>query len=392
MFRFLKQKISWPMILFFLTILIVAVYSLTSGGETPYNYFIRLADAFLHGKYYLTESPSWLNELVPIANNKFAVIYPPAPAIVAIPFVLIFGINFQQQILSQLMGALAAFIWGLVAYKKSGSKSISLWIFLLSALGNVVWHLSSSGSVWYLGQVSAYLFLTLTIYESISNKRVFFLILYFGLACLSRLQVVLALPLIFYLNFSHFKNIKRLVGFFLGMTSFAIFYSIYNCFRFGSFIETGYGLIPGVLDEPWYKFGIFNIRYIPDNLRVAFLSLPIFMKSVPYIIPSWGGLSIIITSPVFVYSFFANIKKHEVQLSWLSLILIALVVMSHGTTGFAQFGYRFAVDFYPLILFLIIDVVAKQKLKWHHYTLLSISILVNTWGVLFINKFGFVGW
>jgi hypothetical protein len=398
MFYSLKQKIPWHLVLFFLAIAVFIVYFATSGGATPYFYFTRLADAFLHGKYYLDSDPSWLNELIPIGVDKFAVVYPPAPAIIAVPFVLIYGTNFQQQILSQIMGTVAAYTWGIIAYREaiknqnSNSKLISFWMLLVAAFGSIVWFMSSNGSVWFTGQVSAYLFITLTIYESLNKKRIPFLILYFGMACLSRLQVVLTLPLIIYLNWEQFKNLKKFLSFGLGMSFFGIIYGVYNYLRFGSFIETGYGLIPGVLKEPWYQKGIFNIENIPDHLRVMFLSIPIFLKKYPFVKPSWGGLSILITSPVFLYSLFANLKKKEILFTWLSIILIALVVMSHGTTGFAQFGYRFAVDFYPLVLFLIVRVVDKKKLKWHHWILLSTSILVNLWGVIFINKLGLIGW
>jgi hypothetical protein len=119
MFKILKQKIPWQLVLFFLAVAVFIVYQATSGGTTPYNYFIRLADSLLHGKYYLDTNPPWLNELIPIANGKFAVVYPPGPAIISVPFVLIFGANFDQQIISQIMGALAAFVWGLIAYRKS---------------------------------------------------------------------------------------------------------------------------------------------------------------------------------------------------------------------------------------------------------------------------------
>lgn len=392
MFNILKQKTSWHLILFFLAIAIFIVYWTTSGGATPYNYFTRLADAFLHGKYYLDINPPWLNELIPIANAKYAVVYPPAPALVSIPFVIIFGNYFQQQTLSQIMGAVAAFVWGVIAYKKSGKKIISLWIFLLAGLGNIVWFMSGNGSAWYIGQVSGFLFMTLTIYESINKKRLPLLILYFGLAFFSRLQIVLALPLILYLNRNLFKNLKKFFSFILGVSFFGIIYGIYNYLRFGSFIATGYDLIPGVLTEPWFQNGIFNINYIPNHLKVIFTSMPIFLNHFPFIKPSWGGLAIWITSPVFIYSLFANIKNRVVQIAWFSLILIALVVFSHGSTGFAQFGYRFAVDFYPLILFLIVEAVGKSKLRWHHWVFLSFSILVNFWGVIFINKLGYVGW
>ena len=392
MFKILKRKIPWHFTLFFLAVAVFVIYWTTSGGETPYNYFTRLADAFLQGKYYLDTNPPWLNELVPIGNGKFAVVYPPAPAVISIPFVLIFGTKFEQQILSQIMGALAAFVWGLIAYQKSGKRIVSLWVFLLAGLGNIIWYLSSNGSVWYTGQVSAFLFLSLSIYESLNKRGLPLVILYFGLAFLSRLQVILAIPIILYLNWSLLKNPKKFISFILGLSFFGIIYGVYNYVRFGSFIETGYGLIPGVLKEPWYEKGLFNYSYAVSNLKIMFTSLPIIKNVFPYITPSWGGLAIWITSPAFIYALSANIKQKQNLITWISLLLVSVVIFFHGGTGFTQFGYRYAVDFYPLILLLIVEAVGKSKIRWHHWFLLSLSIVVNLWGVIFINKLGFVGW
>ena len=74
---------------------------------------------------------------------------------------------------------------------------------------------------------------------------------------------------------------------------------------------------------------------------------------------------------------------------WLSIALIAQVNFSHGTWGFAQFGYRIAVDFYPFLFLLTVKGIGDE-IKWHHKTLIIIGILVNFWGVLIIHKFGWV--
>lgn len=383
MLQKLKNLTSWHIFLIILTVVTFFIYLATSAGRTPYDYFTRLGTAFLQGKYYLTDNPPWLNELIPIGTNKFAVVYPPAPAIVAIPFLLILNQNFQQQILAHIMGALAAFIWALIAYKKTSNKLTSLWVFLLTAFGNILWFLASTGSVWYLGQVSAFLFLTLTIYESLNKKRWYLVVLYFGFAFLSRIQTILALPLILYLN----KNYLKIL---LGLSFFGVFFALYNYLRFGSFFETGYGLIPGVLSEPWYKNGIFDLSYIWPNFKVMFFSTPILKNEFPYIAPSWAGLSIFITSPAFIYAFGAPLKSRTNLFAWVSIFLIAFVIFIHGGTGFTQFGYRYAVDFYPLVLLLIVNALGSKNPAWHHWLLLGVSILVNLWGVLWINKFGWV--
>ena len=68
-----------------------ALYLFTSSRDRQeLDYFVRLADAMLHGRIYLTQAPSWLNELIP-RNGVWYVAYPPWPAILLIPFVAVFG-------------------------------------------------------------------------------------------------------------------------------------------------------------------------------------------------------------------------------------------------------------------------------------------------------------
>ena len=266
-----------------------------------------------------------------------------------------------------------------------------VWTGLLTAFGNIIWFLSATGSSWYLGQVSAVFFLTAAIYESLNRKRSFLTGMLLGAAYLSRVEIVLTFPLFLYLYRSRdcFANYFKII---IGALPFLMFDFYYNFIRFGVIWNKGYMLIPGVLDEIWYKNGLINPINIPNHLRVLFLSLPKFFREFPFLTPSWGGLAIWITSPVFIYSIFARFKEKIVQASWLSIVAISLLIFSHGTTGFAQFGYRFAVDFYPILILLTIKGVERTGLKWHHWLLLSLSILVNLWGVIFINKFGWVNY
>ena len=64
---------------------------------------------------------------------------------------------------------------------------------------------------------------------------------------------------------------------------------------------------------------------------------------------------------------------------------MAVVFIKSGT-GWTQFGYRYALDFYPFLLLLTLRGIGEQ-LKWYHKLLIVLSVLVNIWGVLFINIF-----
>lgn len=365
------------------------VYFFTSAGRTPYDYFTRLSDAFLQGKYYLTESIPWLNELIPI-DNKYYIVYPPMPAILAMPFRFIMGNKFEQQFLAHILGAGITIFTMLISWNIKRDKKLMIWSGLLTAFGNIIWYLSATGSSWYLGQVSAAFFLTAAIYESLNKKHPIITGALLGAACLSRVEVVLSFPFFLYIykDKNWLLNYLKIV---LGALPFLTFDFSYNLIRFGTIWNKGYMLIPGVTEEPWFQDGLVSLKYVPRHLKIMFLTIPKFIKEFPYIIPSWAGLAIWITTPAFLYSLFANIKEGIIKASWLAIITISFLILSHGTTGFTQFGYRRAVDFYPILIFLTIKGVARNGLRWHHWFLLCLSIIVNLWGTLWINKFGWVG-
>jgi len=391
----LKQKIFYLGLFLFL----VAIYYLTSAGNTPYDYFLRLANAFSHGKYYLNDNPPWLSELIPAGNNRYFVVYPPMPTIILAPLVALFKNQFQQQFLAHLLGAGASVWIYLTTLRITQDRTKALYLALLSSLGSIVWFLSSVGSVWYLGQISAFFFLTWSIYESVNRKRFFLLGLLSGATYLSRINLILVVPFVFLLAIDFKKlftveTFKKILLFTLGLAPFILGNFYYNYIRFGSILENGYFLLPQILKEthaPWFIHGVMSPKYIASNLKTLFWSFPKLISHFPYIIPSWAGLAIWITTPAFLFSLFNFKSNFQNLISTMAIGIILISVSMHGGTGWAQFGYRFAVDFYPFLFLIIANNFQGCKLGRVHWLLLFVSIFVNLWGVLWINKFGWVG-
>ena len=160
-----------PLILFLITFII---YYVTSGGPTHYNYFVRLADAFLNGRLYLIENPSWLSELIPI-NGKYYVIYPPMPALIITPFIALKGLAFDQTLGSIFIGSLNSILVYLLIKKIFSDDTkkadlTALWMAILFTFGTIYWYLASVGSSWYFAQVTAVFFLFLALNE-VFEKR-----------------------------------------------------------------------------------------------------------------------------------------------------------------------------------------------------------------------------
>ncbi len=187
----------------------------------------------------------------------------------------------------------------------------------------------------------------------------------------------------------------QIFQFFLGLSFFVGLSFLYNYLRFGALFDFGYMLVPGRLNEPWTSKGLFNMAYIPANLEILFLKGPILLSTFPYLQPSWAGMAIWLTTPAFIFALICTLKsfKEKITLAcWSAIIPILSLLVSQGWTGFTQFGYRYAMDFYPFLLILTAKGMTSKDLtlKWYHILLIVMSILVNLWGVLWINKFGWV--
>ena len=378
----------------FLFLVSFFIYLASSPGNTPYNYFTRLAMAFLEGRLYLTDNPSWLSELITITDGKYTFVNPPLPAAILTPFVAIFGGGLPQQFAAHATGAGAVVLSYILAMNITRHKIKSLWVALALGIGSIVWFLSSVGSVWYLGQITAVFFILASLVVTTRLKpSTFHASIYYALACFSRTQFFVIAPLMLALMAKTSKqklSLKKTIIYFSPVATAVLLFAIYNYARFGSAVETGYRFIPGIMDEPWFASGIFHPSYIPNHLKIILTNLPAITNKFPYIVPTWWGLAIWVTSPAFVYALFAPFREKIVKIAWACILAIALVNFSFGSTGFTQFGYRYAVDFYPFIILLLCFHLGSRPLTKLHWILLALSTLVNLWGVVWINKFGWV--
>ncbi|MEQ9618255.1 MAG: hypothetical protein RIG61_03665 [Deltaproteobacteria bacterium] len=376
------------------------VYFLTRVElPTPYNNFVRLADAFLNGRLHLNENLNWL-ELAPY-EGRYYIIPPPLPAILILPVVALFGLSTDQTLISIFFGSINVALAFLAARALTKQTSVQIWSTAMFGFGTLHWWVATAGGVWTFSQTVSTTFLLIAILCALKNRHPILAGAALGASYWSRLPTILSFPFFLamysgeWLHSERTKsiigriNLRPLVWFGVGAGIFVMFNFAYNYMRFDTPLDISYYLIPGVLEEPWYQKGIFDVTYIPRHLKVIFLGFPRIIDEFPYIVPGWHGMAIWITTPAFIYAFFAGIRNKIAAGCWLSIILIAFVDFCHGTWGFAQFGYRFALDFYPFLFLLTVKGMGND-VKWHHKVLIIIGVLVNLWGVLWINKFGWV--
>jgi hypothetical protein len=376
------------LLLFFMSFVIFWLSG--EGHPTYYDYYVRLSDAFLHGRLYLLEQPSWLNELIP-CDKGFYVVYPPFPAVVMMPLVAVFGVSLNQTLVSVFVGSLCV-VMACVVAKDVGNVegSMHVWSAVLFGFGTIFWYLASVGSAWYLAHVMSVFFLFMAIHEFLNKRRLMLVGLLVGASYWCRLPTILTLIFFAIIVFNQHWNVSKsvlpLLKLFAGASFFVGLNMLYNFIRFGTPFDVAYWLIPGILDEPWFSEGLFSLSYIPCNLATILMGLPVFISELPFVLPRWTGMAIWITTPAFIYAFRSNRKEAITGACWLAIVAVASVIFCKGCSGWG-FGYRYAMDFYPFLYILTVKGMG-ERIRWHHKVLIVLSVLVNLLGVVWVNKFG----
>jgi hypothetical protein len=400
-----------PLTLFALALL---VYGLINNGKAVnLDYFVPLADSFLHGRLDVTEHPPWLNELVPF-NGLFYVVYPPAPALLLLPFVALFGPGFDQGGASLLIGAANVALMTNLLQRMGFSGRTWVILSVLFGFGTIMWYSAQAGSSWHFAHICAIFFLLLAIRDAVTGGPTWRMGLFLGLATLSRLPVVMATPfflaaIAYWTTRSTEKEgetpqpvfgtvtveeararvseidrptfLRLAFWFFAGLLIPLWLYLIYNLARFGNPFTTGYDLIPGLLQEHQYRYGFFSIHSTGRNLFALLLQPPRQVDDFPWLKPSsLGGLSLLLTTPAVLWAIRSRAPNWFNLGAWLAVGLISIPVLLHADPGGVQFGYRYALDFMPF-LFLLAARGIRTRLSFEALLAIGISLLVNIWGM-----------
>lgn len=402
-------------VVIFLVALIVYVASAVvfSSLATPDTaYFNELAAAFLHGRLYIV--PKTTDDLTMFAGRWY-VAFPPLPAILMLPLVLVFGTAAISSVLfNAIFGAANVLIvfFIIVGLKRRGWVSLDgksiLWLTALFGFSTVNWSMAATGSVWFLGQVCAFTFVALAVLFAIWLPRPaapWLAGLALGLAVLGRPNVVFTWPLILGVLLSRYqapvpssgptlssaiptglprKSMIRLALYSLLPVGAAIFLLIwYNQARFGNPLDFGYKSmdVSPALKATLMKYGQFNVVYLPQNLWAMLLAGPAWDGQLGHIRPNIYGMSMLLTTPAIVFLWLARGKSTLVRGSWIALALLLVPLMFYYNTGFAQFGYRFSLDFLmPVVVLIAIAVQHRTTLLFR--LLVLAGVCVNTLGTI----------
>jgi hypothetical protein len=390
------------------------VYALTSPGATAYDQYALFAQAVLDGSLSLPERPPHL-EMAEYEGRAYFT-NPPAPAIAMLPVVWLarfeplhawlvklqggwgLPLGLMQTAVSILLAAVNVALARVALGRLSLGRAGANWGAALFGFGTIHWYHSTIGSVWYFAHVTHALGMWLCIIEWLGKARPALLGLALAVAFWSRMETIVAVPFVLIARpdqwllpradeiIPHFRW-RWLFAFAAPLVAVLALNCLYNFVRFGTIENWGYRMLIEKPDvAPLYPYGLLSIKYWPGHVHVLFNAWPIVQDTFPWVLPSVGGTAIWITTPAFIYALRAPLDRLTAA-CWLGIALFLALLIQHCGTGMTQLGYRFALDFYPLLIILTMRGMDSRErpLRWWHVGIILVSIFINAWSVWVLN-------
>ena len=419
-----ERRWALPLAIF---VLCAGVYCATSAHRllrpSPNNHYVHLAHAWLEGRLDLGGDPPGTNDWAcfdtvsrgpcPAGQYRFSgpdaeryrwyVSFPPLPAILLLPVVAIFGLATLDALFWALFaGAAPALLFIVLRFlRESGrsgrSRRDDLLITTLFAVGSVYYFVAAQGTVWFAAHVVAAACVCLYLSCSFGARRPAVAGLALGLAFLSRPATLLLAPFFVLEAVTAAKKeprapsdsasrILRTLGTFaVPLAAVAVFAMWHNAARFGDPFEFGHRFLQIRWRSRIETWGLFSTHYLPRNLTVFFLSMPWLIQSSPFVRITRHGLAFWFTSPNLLWSLWPKKADATVVALWAAVLPTALCTLLYQNTGWVQFGYRFSLDYLPLLFVLV--ALSGRRFGVAFLSCAAFAILVNTFGAVTFDRY-----
>ncbi len=391
----------------YLVVLAVCVYLLVpmlpvyqDHGRNWVVHFPELAEAYLHGRLDIEVQDGFRfrSELIPVGEGEsFYCPYPPLPAVLLMPFVAIWGASLKLEVLCRALSVVNVVLFDVCLCRMTprlGLPPLSLrarvLFGLLFAFGTVAWHNADFGGDWHFAHAVAICAMIMALIEFFGRKRSWVVGLAIGAAILCRpttafVSVFFVLPLL------RRREWGRVARWIIGPLAAIALLGLYNYLRFADPWDFGYQrmVLRGEGLELMRQYGQFDQHFVLRNFFWFFLAplLPVREGvSFPWLGFDPHGLSLFITTPAAIYAFVAIRRmwdREVVRDACIGIGLCVLVLLMYFNTGYVQFGHRFAMDYLPLLMVLIV-MGMNAKPGRLGTGLIVASMIIHAWGILSI--------
>jgi len=408
-------------------VLCAGIYCSTSAERlfrpSPNNHYVHLAQAWLQGRLDLEGSPPGTNDWAcfdtvdegpcPPGRYSFSgpeaeryrwyVSFPPFPAVLLLPVVAIFGLGTLDALFWALFAGLGPMLLFVVLrfLRESGQSGRTerddLLVTALFAIGSVYYFAAVQGTVWFAAHVVAAAFICLYLLYAFGARRPLAAGLALGLAFLCRPATLLLAGFFALQAITVAKDEDRpwstsALRLFRALAMFALPLGLivaaamwHNAARFGDPFEFGHRFLQIRWRSRIETWGLFSTHYLPRNLTVFLLSLPWLIESSPFIRITRHGLALWFTTPNLLWSLWPRKLDATVVALWAGIVPTALCTLLYQNTGWIQFGYRFSLDYLPLVFVLV--ALSRRRFGAAFLACAVFAIVVNTFGAVTFDRY-----
>lgn len=419
-----ERRWAIPLVIF---VLCLGVYGATSAGRllrpSPNNHYVHLADAWLHGRLDIAGDPPGTNDWAcfdtlnrgPCPEGRYSfsgpdaeryrwyVSFPPLPAILLLPFVAVFGPGIWDTLFWLLFAGLGPMLLFLCLrfLRESGESQRSvqddLLVTALFAVGSVYYFVAVQGTVWFAAHVVATAFVCLYLLFSFGARRPAAAGFVLGLAFLSRPATLLLAPFFVFQAVHGAREpgrrpsrappelFRALALFALPLVLILAATMWHNDARFGDPFEFGHRFLQIRWRSRIETWGLFSTHYLPRNLTVFLLSVPWWSASRPFLRISRHGLALWFSSPNLLWSLWPKRLDATSIALWAGVLPTALCTLLYQNTGWIQFGYRFSLDYLPLLFVLV--ALSRRRFGTAFLCCACFAVAVNTFGAVTFDRF-----
>jgi hypothetical protein len=334
---------------------------------------------------------------------RWYVSFPPLPAVLLLPVVAIFGLGTLDALFWALFAGLAPMLLFVVLrfLRESGQSGRTerddLLVTALFAIGSVYYFAAVQGTVWFAAHVVAAAFVCLYLLYAFGARRPLAAGLALGLAFLCRPATLLLAGFFALQAISAAKDEDRpwsasAPRLFRALAMFALPLALivsaamwHNAARFGDPFEFGHSFLQIRWRSRIETWGLFSTHYLPRNLTVFLLSLPWLIESSPFIRITRHGLALWFTTPNLLWSLWPRKLDATVVALWAGVVPTALCTLLYQNTGWIQFGYRFSLDYLPLLFVLV--ALSRRRFGAAFLACAVFAIVLNTFGAVTFDRY-----
>jgi hypothetical protein len=325
---------------------------------TPYDNYVWLADAWKHGRNWITFPGDWI-DAVPYHGRAY-VVEAPTPAVLMFPLVLIWGTDADQTLLDNLLGGIAVFGAWRLCERLGVARLATAAAVAFAFFGTSLFVCATRGDVWFVAHVSGFAFSLLALCELVGRRRPSLVALWSLAAAFSRYPLLTVVPLYGLLLLWESPRRATLLRFLAPVVPAAIVAALYDRNRWGTVVDRGFSIWYRVMDSRYaadpHPFALANL---PVQLQLYVATAPRIFAVAPWIAPPRFGFGILFTSLPFAYGALAG-RSVRVAVLWLAAIATAIPALTYYDTGGEQFGIRHALDFEPFLFALLALALARR--------------------------------